>query len=448
MRWPIGRAGDRLPARQRADCRAMVRLRVRFAWWVEALSSRPSKYVGALRGGTGVFRGESPLFALVGVLLLAGCSGLGAGQSPEPDTDVTAELEPSSTGTVDEDAEESPTTEDARAGQFPALAVGIGTSCMVRSNGDVSCWGQGAFPETDRYPEPVTLAGYSDAVGVGIVADVPCVLSRDSALSCGYLATSNLFAGLDAVSAWAENGLDFCVLHDGGSVSCRGGLSGADPSASWERVDGVIDAVAISAGYYHFCVLREGGLVSCWGDNDDGQLGDGTLRPRSGVVDVVGVTDVRALGAGAHFTCVVDHAGDTICWGGAGGDDALGEDSSSRLEDEQVEFRVIEGLAAAVDVGAGEDFACVLHTNGSVSCLGSNYDGQLGDGTTESRSSPVRVRGLDDALELAVGPSHACVRRPDDQYLCWGSNAYGQLGDGSIENFEERSAPEDPDHDS
>ncbi len=83
-----------------------------------------------------------------------------------------------------------------------------------------------------------------------------------------------------------------------------------------------------------------------------------------------------------------------------------------------------------ISIAAGSGHACVLRESGKVACWGRNDQGQLGDGTTEDRSSAVAVQGLADVVELALGRDHTCARRSDGAVLCWGSNARGQLGIG------------------
>jgi alpha-tubulin suppressor-like RCC1 family protein len=83
-----------------------------------------------------------------------------------------------------------------------------------------------------------------------------------------------------------------------------------------------------------------------------------------------------------------------------------------------------------IAVAAGGGHTCILRESGKVACWGRNDQGQLGDGSTTDRSSPVAVANVQDIVELALGDSHTCARRRSGSVLCWGSNARGQLGDG------------------
>jgi alpha-tubulin suppressor-like RCC1 family protein len=79
----------------------------------------------------------------------------------------------------------------------------------------------------------------------------------------------------------------------------------------------------------------------------------------------------------------------------------------------------------------GGSHSCALLTNATVKCWGLNTNGQLGDGTTTQRTTPVTVTGLSGVLRLTAGASHTCASLSGGTVKCWGLNSNGQLGDGT-----------------
>ena len=84
------------------------------------------------------------------------------------------------------------------------------------------------------------------------------------------------------------------------------------------------------------------------------------------------------------------------------------------------------------EIAAGAEHSCARNEDGQVWCWGSNIDGRLGGGNTNTSNSLVAVIDLPAVSEIAVGSNHSCARNEDGQVWCWGRNAEGQLGDGVV----------------
>jgi len=78
------------------------------------------------------------------------------------------------------------------------------------------------------------------------------------------------------------------------------------------------DIEEVAAGAHHVLVLKRDGTVWAWGNNDDGQLGDGTQMARSTPVQVFGLRDIRQIAAGANHSMALSEAGVILTWGSNG----------------------------------------------------------------------------------------------------------------------------------
>ena len=179
-----------------------------------------------------------------------------------------------------------------------AIAAGVSQACAVVSDGAVMCWGRGG-PE-DRPPEgstgetavlptagPVAVPGLQAATAAAIGQNFGCALRRHLTLVC-----------------WGANN------------SGQLGTPEVD-SAAWPvMVTGVAYPVAVTAGLLHACAIRRDGKVRCWGRNDLGQLGPAATRESSQVpVTVEGIEQAVVISAGAAHTCAAIADGTVKCWG-------------------------------------------------------------------------------------------------------------------------------------
>jgi alpha-tubulin suppressor-like RCC1 family protein len=189
-------------------------------------------------------------------------------------------------------------------------------------------------------------------------------------------------------------------------------------------------ALALTSGYVHQCALTTAGAVMCWGQNNGGQLGDGTAITRTVPVGVVGLTSgVRAIAAGATHSCALMTGGTVKCWG----INSSGELGNGMTTTSYTPVNVSD-LTDAVAISVGASHACAVTVTGGVKCWGGNGSYMLGDGTATNKSKPISVPGVSGVVGIATGQSHTCALTNVGGVKCWGANSYGQLGNGSTQS--------------
>jgi alpha-tubulin suppressor-like RCC1 family protein len=178
------------------------------------------------------------------------------------------------------------------------------------------------------------------------------------------------------------------------------------------------------------------GIAYCWGNNDFGQLGDGTKTSRSEAIGVAGLTGTAlSVGVGVASACAVTSAA-ADAGGGGGGVYCWGDNTYGQLgNDTTAASRVpvpVTGLASGVtSVALGTYSACALLSDGTVDCWGANNYGQLGDGTQTTRLVPTKVVGVAGATAISLGWWSTCAVT-SGTLQCWGDNTFGQLGSNSF----------------
>lgn len=340
---------------------------------------------------------------------------------------------------------------------FVAVAAGSRHTCALRTDGQVMCWGKSSLGQLgDGFVEaltfPVSVArGVGDAVAITAGGDHSCALLATSTVFCwGDNRSGQLGIGTtgferfpvqvlrlsDVVSVSA--GLQHtCALRVNGTVSCWGSNSfGAlgtgtttDQLSPGVSVSGLTNAIAIASGDHHTCALLADGATRCWGNNADGQIGDGSITPQRTPVQVRDVSDAVAIAAGGQHTCVLRVDGAARCWG-ANRRGQLGDGTTTgRLT--AVPVRDILGSHLSQGVTGGALHTCAARDNGTAACWGDNSEGQIGDSTTVQRVTPIAVSNLTNVAGISNGFLHSCARVANGTVRCWGDNRSGQLGDNS-----------------
>lgn len=232
-----------------------------------------------------------------------------------------------------------------------------------------------------------------------------------------------------------------CVLTTTGGVKCWGNnLHGGLGDGTKENRSTPVDVsglssgvIAVSTSGFHACALTSTGGVKCWGDNSEGQLGDGSKTDRLTPVDVAELTTgVIAVSAGGSHTCVITQDGGVKCWGNNTG----GFLGNATTTSSTTPVDVIGMSSDATDIFSGALHSCAINASGGVKCWGKNSFGELGDGTIIDRyTTPVDVINLSaDVKYISAGRTHTCTVTTSGEVKCWGENVFGQLGNNSTNN--------------
>lgn len=310
----------------------------------------------------------------------------------------------------------NPTISVGQTQQFTATGVAMPTTvsaggeftCVRLSDGTAQCTGRNQFGQR----------------GDGSLTD-----SRTLVPVNGLVSVATVGAGDEFACALLTNGTAKCWgLGESGQ---RGDGSFGSIAVNPVTVNGLTGAVALAGGYGHACALLSNGTLRCWGENLEGQLGNGrTANPGTAQpVAVSGITGATAITTGAYHTCALLNTGTVRCWGrNHQGQLGNGTDTSSSTA------VTVTGLTGVAAVSGGGVHTCAVLTNGTVRCWGENQFGQLGNGSTLTSYTPVQVIGINTAVDVSVGWRHTCALLGDGTVRCWGENAFGQLGNGGTAN--------------
>lgn len=237
----------------------------------------------------------------------------------------------------------------------------------------------------------------------------------------------------------AAGGQHTCLAAAGG-VFCAGAADalGAPPLGALDSVPLLASStlVSVEAGPGHTCGLDTAGAAWCWGDNTDGQVGDGgTGGQVSAPTAVVGGITFSTITAGTTHSCGLTASGQAYCWG----DNTYGQLGDGNAATGSPSPAPVGGSHVFVAISAGEHHTCAVDDGDEVWCWGRNDQGQLGNNDLGVDSDvPVAVAGSELFEAVSAGARHTCALTNADgpaQYsfvYCWGDNADGQLGTGNL----------------
>jgi alpha-tubulin suppressor-like RCC1 family protein len=383
-----------------------------------------------------------------------------------------------------------------------AVSAGVAQTCVTLSDGAAKCWGDNFLGElgngtTESSLTPTAVSGITSAKSIGVGWQHSCAVMIAGTVECwgsdihgelgngtaGDETNAVAVTGITNARAISAGSYHTCALLSSGKLECWGlgrvgqlGNGTKNDSSTSVTVSGIGHATEVSAGSDakigpfdggSTCALIAGGRVECWGDNREGQLGNGKTKYSLTPVRVGGIGKAVAVATAADFGCALISRGEVMCWGaGYGGRTPV----------------TVEGIAKAGAISAGYDYACaivpggrvmcwspgrrrsgaemviknirsakaistsgiasdkghtcILLSNGRIECRGENQHGELGNGKKRDSPTPVAVKGIREARAISVGGDEfgggsTCAVLARGTVECWGDNEAGQLGNGS-----------------
>lgn len=306
--------------------------------------------------------------------------------------------------------------------RFTSISAAGNTTCALTAEGSAYCWGGNNF----------------GALGNGSTAasNTPVPVSGNLRFSSISVGGFNYACGLTATGSahcWGNNRQGQLGTGDTTSVAAPVPVSGG------------LAFQSISAGLAHTCALAAGRAAYCWGLNAYRQIDGSRTEPRVlAPVRVAADLSPTSLHAGTATTCGITVA-DAYCWGsGFFGSKGDGTTNSATSALTRVVGGPSLASVRAGNSNSSVAPACGLTTGGAAYCWGANRTGQLGTAsplpdtctlsatvTFACTGTPVPVAGGLTFEAIVPGGDHACGITRDDRVYCWGANEAGQLGDGT-----------------
>lgn len=295
----------------------------------------------------------------------------------------------------------------AGGGAWKDVKVAQNTSCGLKADGSIRCWGSNNY----------------GIIGNGTTADVyaPMAITGNAnwqAISTGTASFGFPVCGIKSDNhlwCWGDN--EYGMLGDGSNTTPDQPVE-VSGSGAWKKT---------AAGGYHVCGIKSDDSLWCWGANSSGQLGTGGGTTNVPVAISGGGTWKEVSADGTGHTCGIKSDDSLWCWG---------RNDQGQIGDNSTTGRTIPvtvsggGAWKIVDAGSNQH-TCGIKIDNSLWCWGRNQYGEIGDNSTTQRLIPAAVSGGGSWKQVSAGGAHTCGIKSDDSLWCWGTNTSGQIGDGT-----------------
>lgn len=335
------------------------------------------------------------------------------------------------------------------ASGFESVAPGFSCTFAIKTDGSLWRWGYCGDKQGDA--GPIVTDRFPVQIGTGYAAisasdNHVAAVKRDGSLwtwgsnSYGELGDGTTASsrvpvkiGVGFSSAAAGTIRTIALRKDGTLLSWgdnRWGTLGYGETRYYYPSPGIVGtgfrAIALEHG--HAVALKTDGSVWTWGYNIDGRLGDGTTQQRTLPLQVA--TGFVAVAASSSFSGAIK--ADQTLWLWGNNDTGQLQGLPTRYVTPKRMPMDFVSIESSKDTAFGEfhSQSFGIRQDGSLWAWGDNRFGQLGDGTTTSRPSPVQVgTGF---VQVAAGGHHTLGVKSDGSLWAWGENTQGELGKGNL----------------
>lgn len=316
-----------------------------------------------------------------------------------------------------------------------SLDVGSDFTCGVANLGRGYCWGR------------------EGANRLGVPADSTCFDAVGTGLQDGCALSPLRFGSDVTLNSLSAGGSSACGIGSDAYVYCWGddlegqlgdGQSGTSVSGLVRATVNNVRFKSVTVGGAHACAISTTDTAYCWGADASGQLGDARrINSTTPIPLAVGFESSKwsRLSAGELHTCGVSTIGTAYCWG----ENSSGQLGSGAVGPDVDRPTSVAGGLTFTEVSAGGRHACGIAIGGALYCWGANDSLQLGTPTAPLLVSgtPLLVSGISNVVQVSVGANHSCALTQGGQAYCWGSASWGQVGNGATTGIVSSPAPVD-----
>jgi len=275
----------------------------------------------------------------------------------------------------------------------------------LKSNGSLWSWGNNDYGQL----------GYGNLNA----SNYPNLVGNDTnwiSLSAGWQNSLGLKSN-GTILGWGNNGNGQLGI---GNTTNNNTAAIIGTSNNWSNI-------VTGSGYS--CGIKSNGTIWGWGDNSDGQLGDGTRIQRTSPIQIGIDTNWKLITIGDFYTLGLRTNGTLWAWG---------RNSSGQLGDGTNISRLIPniiGNSTWIIVDAGDAHTIGIKSNKTLWAWGNNLSGQIGNGTFGNiYNTAILISSDTNWSKVSAGGNHSLAIKNNGTLWSWGSNDAGQLGDGTTVN--------------